>query len=191
MRTYKAFVSSTQVDLREHRLYIIDALRKAGFHVDPMEDWPADADEPKQFSQERVDGCHLCILVFALRRGHVPDGEAESITQMEYRYARKQGIDVLPFLLQEDAPWARKFDESRDDPAVLTWRSELKEQHGVGYFSTLPQTIQIHPALTRWVMAKKEREGPNIFYWIGRPGTLGQGFVGRKEDIDGIIDAFQ
>ncbi len=96
MRTYKAFVSSTYIDLKDHRAYVIAALREAGFHVDPMEEWTADSDEPKVFSQERVDGCDICILLVARRRGHVPDGGTKSITQMEYEYAVKNDIDVLP-----------------------------------------------------------------------------------------------
>jgi hypothetical protein len=43
---YKAFVSSTFVDLKEHRAHVISSLRRAGFVVDPMEDWTADSDEP-------------------------------------------------------------------------------------------------------------------------------------------------
>jgi uncharacterized protein (DUF58 family) len=35
---YKAFVSSTFEDLREHRREVIASLRKAGILVDPMEE---------------------------------------------------------------------------------------------------------------------------------------------------------
>ena len=41
-----------------------------------MEEWPADNDEPKQFSQDRLNGCDLCVLLVAFRRGYVPDGDA-------------------------------------------------------------------------------------------------------------------
>lgn len=65
---YKAFVSSTFLDLEKHRGHVIAALRKAGFFVDPMEEWTAASDEPKQLSRERVEGCQLCILLVSLRR---------------------------------------------------------------------------------------------------------------------------
>ena len=39
--SHKAFVSSTFEDLKEHRAYVIKALRDAGIHVDPMENWTA------------------------------------------------------------------------------------------------------------------------------------------------------
>src|SRR5688572_33204617 len=78
--TYKAFVSSTFEDLKEQRAFVIRALRAAGFAVDPMEDWTADADEPRRFSVDRLDGCDLCVLLVALRRGFVPPGGTRSIT---------------------------------------------------------------------------------------------------------------
>jgi hypothetical protein len=71
---YQAFVSSTFVDLKEHRAHVITSLRNAGFSVDPMENWTADSDEPKKFSQERLKGCDLCVLLVGFRRGYVPDG---------------------------------------------------------------------------------------------------------------------
>jgi hypothetical protein len=40
---YRVFISSTFLDLKEHRARVIRAVRAAGFFVDPMEDWPADA----------------------------------------------------------------------------------------------------------------------------------------------------
>jgi hypothetical protein len=79
----RAFVCSTSTDLKDHRAHVIRALRQAGFTVDPMEEWGADADEPCRFCLERVEGCDLCVLLIAFQRGFVPDGELLSITQME------------------------------------------------------------------------------------------------------------
>ena len=47
----KAFVSSTYEELKDHRSHVIDALRRAGVYVDPMEYWTAESDEPKHFSR--------------------------------------------------------------------------------------------------------------------------------------------
>ncbi len=69
---YKAFVSSTYLDLKDHRAHVIHELRDAGFLVDPMENWTSAADEPKELSPRRLQGCHLCVLLIARRRGHVP-----------------------------------------------------------------------------------------------------------------------
>ncbi len=100
MMNYKAFVSSTFVDLKDHRAQVIDALRKAEIFVDPMEEWTSDSNEPKQLSVARMKNCDLCILLVGARRGHRPENEKLSITQMEYIEAIKRGIDVLVFLYE-------------------------------------------------------------------------------------------
>lgn len=154
--TYKAFVSSTFEDLVEHRHFVVTQLRKAGFMVDPMEDWTAASDEPKLFSTNRVQGCDLMVLLVAFRRGHVPTGEKKSITQLEYETARSLQIDVMPFLLDEDARWQRKFDELDKDPAIKIFRRKLVESHGVGFFSQAPESIEIAPAVSRWLATRKQ-----------------------------------
>ena len=193
----RAFLSSTFDDLEDHRAFAIDVLRKSGFTVDPMEDWTADPAEPKVFSQERIEGNDLLILLVALRRGHIPDGETQSITQLEYRYAMEHGIDVLAFMLEENAPWPGSFDErvehpsldSAMEPSIWPWRAWLKEHHGVGLFTTGPQTIQIAPALTRWVTSRREAAMPEIKYWLGRPASRKEEFVGRKSEIEAVREA--
>ena len=105
-----------------------------------------------------MDGCDLCVLLVAFRRGHIPEGETQSsITQLEYRYAVEHGIDVIPFCLKEDAPWPRKFDEMDTDPAIRTWREELYERYGVGEFDFSPTSIEIEPAITRWITEHHRR----------------------------------
>src|SRR5687767_1525590 len=127
---YKAFVSSTYEDLKNHRAFVINVLRKSGFFVDPMEDWTSSVDEPKEFSKRRIEGCDLCILLVALRRGFIPNGTALSITQLEYTEAINRGIDVLVYMLDEEALWYRNFDETHKDPQLWNWREILKLKHG-------------------------------------------------------------
>ena len=115
---YRAFVSSTFDDLKDHRAHVIRQLRRAEFTVHPMEDWAANSDEPKLFSQERLNGCDVCVLLVAFRRGYVPDSETRSITQLEYKAAVKKGVDILVFMLHDDTPWWAKFDERDKDPEL-------------------------------------------------------------------------
>src|SRR5260370_25631530 len=125
----KAFVSSTFEDLKEYREQVIATLRKSGIQVDPMEEWTADPRAATAFCLDRLEGCDLCVLLVAFRRGFVPDGVTLSITQMEYNAARQRGIDVLVFLLDDDAEWKRRFDEMGSDPGIRHWREELTKKH--------------------------------------------------------------
>jgi hypothetical protein len=154
---YKAFISSTYEDLLGHRAEAIRALQSAGFLVDQMENWQADRDAPARFSPARLDGCNLCLLLVAFRRGTVPRGAARSITQIEYDEARRRGIDVLPFLLNEQTPvgahgWPARFDERESDPGINDWHQTLRQTHGVGEFGADPKSLRIEAALARWVV---------------------------------------
>ena len=148
----KTFVSSTYEDLKDHRAHVIKALRKSGIFVDPMEDWTAQSDEPKVFSQDRVKGCNFCVLLVAFRRGYVPPNEKYSITQLEYQAAIAKKIDVLVYLLNENATWPARFSELNSDPEVRAWRASLEQKHARELFGPDPSSIDIAPAITRWVV---------------------------------------
>ncbi len=185
--THKAFVSSTFEDLRDHREVAIESLRKAGFTVDPMEVWTAAKDEPKRFFQDRLDGCDLCILLVAFRRGHVPEGEDLSITQLEVQAAKDRKIDLLVFLLDEKAPWPRHHDELDKDPEIRRWRAELLEDYGVSFFKLEPSSLEIAPALTRWLTEKEPlTEAPDpqkARVEIDRLPAGGRHFVAREDEL--------
>lgn len=148
----QTFVCSTYEDLKDNRAHVIKALRKSGIFVDPMEDWTADSDEPKVFSQDRVKGCHFCVLLVAFRRGYIPENETLSVTQLEYQAAIDKGMDVLVYLLDENASWPSRFDERDSDPEIRAWRARLGQRHGRELFGSHPSSIDIAPAITRWVV---------------------------------------
>ncbi|MGQ0445377.1 MAG: nSTAND1 domain-containing NTPase, partial [Beijerinckiaceae bacterium] len=199
--SYRAFISSTFEDLKEHRLHVIRSLRRAGITVDPMEEWTADSNEPKVFSQDRVKNCQLCVLLVGFRRGFVPEGSDSSITQLEYEAAMRLGIDVLVFMLDEKAPWYREFDERDSDPEVKRWRSQLAQRHGVEKFGLDPSSIDIGGALGRWLTTKAPQKSgqalPARIDWpkdkSPYPGLLrfdqeyAPVFFGRECDVDEII----
>ena len=147
----QAFLSSTYSDLKDHRAYVIDRLARSGIFVDPMERWTAASDEPKTLSQDRVRDCDLCVLLVGFRRGHVPEGKIQSITQMEYFAAKDRGIDVLAFLANEEDWPADALAGLENDPATVGWRAFLKEKEVVAFFTPQPESIDIDAALSRWL----------------------------------------
>ena len=81
---------------------------------------------------------------------------------MEYNAAQDRGIDTLVFLLSEDSPWPRKHDELDRDPEIRRWRSELSEKHGVSFFALSPESIEIQPAIARWLAGAAVRTEPKL-----------------------------
>jgi DNA polymerase III delta prime subunit len=155
----KVFVSSTYIDLKDHRQRVIAQVRRAGYHVDPMEDWTSDANEPRLFSLDRLDGCQACVLLVGFRRGFVPEGQERSITQMEYDYAIAHGIDVLPFLLDDGVTgWPELYDDRTTDPLLKEWREYLGLHHGIERFTADPTSVDVLPVFFRWQAWQYERE---------------------------------
>jgi Domain of unknown function (DUF4062) len=175
---HKAFVSSTFEDLQDHRRQVIKVLRKAGITVDPMEEWTAASGEPKRVSQDRIRDCDLCILLVAFRRGYIPGGETLSITQLEYQAAVASGIDVLAFILKEDSPWPRKFDEMDKDPLIRRWRDELARDRVVSYFDFPADSIDVATAVTRWIADAARK-----------PADPGDSILGTWEHYTSVADA--
>jgi hypothetical protein len=124
-----------------------------------MEDWTSDADEPRRFSLDRLDGCQACVLLVGFRRGFVPEEESRSITQMEYDYAIAHGIDVLPFLLDDGVTgWPEPYDDRTQDPLLKEWREYLGLHHGIERFTADPTSLDVLPAFSRWKERQDERE---------------------------------
>jgi hypothetical protein len=153
---YRAFVSSTFEDLREHRKLVIDALRQAGIDADVMEEYSASSKAPREFCADRMKRCNVCILLVAFRRGDFPPSEQVSFTQIEYEEARKQHIDVLPFLLKDSpenaAVWKPEYDDRKRDDEINIWRALLKRRHIVRDFDASPKSLNIDAAITSWVV---------------------------------------
>ena len=153
---YRAFVSSTFADLKEHRKHVINALRQAGIDADVMEEYSVSSKAPREFCAERMRRCNVCVLLVGFRRGDFPPGEKVSFTQLEYEEARKRHIDVLPFLLS-DSPevgdaWKQEFDDRKRDEEVNNWRALLKRRHIVREFDANPKSVNIDAAIASWVV---------------------------------------
>jgi cellulose biosynthesis protein BcsQ len=157
----RIFVSSTVLDLRDHRARAIQALRDEGFHVDAREEWGVTPTELAKTVRERLRGGDLFLLLVAFRRGHIRDDQGLSVTQLEYQAAQELGLGILVFMLREDEPWPRRWDEMDRDPGVRVWRDKLRRSHPVIEFGLSPATLQIVPAVLDWLAQRQA--------WQARP----------------------
>jgi len=56
--------------------------------------------------------CDIYIGIFAWRYGFIPNDDSASITEKEYRHAKKHNIPCLIFLLDEKTPCPPNFIDS-------------------------------------------------------------------------------
>jgi hypothetical protein len=97
-----AIISSTAIDLPEHRKQVAEACLCMDIFPLVMESLPARDADAIRVSLELVDKADLYIGVFAWRYGHIPDDQEISITEIEFNRALSRRIPILIFLSHKD-----------------------------------------------------------------------------------------
>lgn len=100
----KAMISSTALDLPEHRKQAFEACLSAEVHPIGMEHLPARDASGVAASLEMVDEANIYIGIYAWRYGWTPPGSDISITEMEFNRAIERGKTILVFIMDDDHP---------------------------------------------------------------------------------------
>lgn len=110
-----AIISSTAMDLPEHRKQVLEACLAVEIFPRVMESLPARDADAIRVSLEMVNAADIYIGIFAWRYGHIPEGHAISITEMEFNRAVERQIPVLIFLSDEEHPITFEMVEVGDE----------------------------------------------------------------------------
>ncbi|MCH8969735.1 MAG: DUF4062 domain-containing protein [Planctomycetes bacterium] len=132
---YQIFISSTFDDLRDEREQVLKASLEMGHIPVGMEMFSAADEEQWKIITRQIDECDYYAVIVAHRYGSVVDGI--SYTEKEYDYAVSQGIPVLGFVIEHDAPWPA--DRIEEDPEKKVSLEEFKakvKQKPVGCWKT-------------------------------------------------------
>jgi formylglycine-generating enzyme required for sulfatase activity len=159
------YVSSTFEDLKDHREAVYRALRQTGHDVKAMEDYVACDQRPLDKCLGDVATADVYLGIFAWRYGYVPEAgnpEGLSITEREYRQAIDSGKSRLIFLLHDDAPWVRRFDDAASAPdkgeRIAAVRAELKTANTVSFFKNVDELAKLASnAVTNWEKQSQPR----------------------------------
>jgi tetratricopeptide (TPR) repeat protein len=125
-----AMISSTAIDLPEHRQEVVDACQRMGVFPIAMEHLPARDADAIHVSLEMVDRADIYIGIFAWRYGHKPEGHDISITEMEFTRAVERKVPILVFLIHKDHPLT--IDMVETDKDAQDKLSKLKERASTG-----------------------------------------------------------
>jgi tetratricopeptide (TPR) repeat protein len=202
-------VSSTALDLPEHRKEVMDACLRMGMHPVMMEHLSAGDTTAAEKSRAMVEEAAIYLGVFAYRYGHVPEAnnpEQISITEMEYDRAVGRGIPRLIFLMDKTHQLTpADMEEETSDPVEAARRKvklgELKKRAGkervVASFKS-PADLRAlviqslveyrEPDLTKFHYVSDIPEPPEPF--IAHPYTLLQThrLVGRQPELNLLTD---
>jgi hypothetical protein len=138
-----AMISSTSVDLPEHRQQAMEACLRQGIFPRAMEHLPARDADAIRVSLEMVDEADIYIGIYAWRYGHVPEGHDISITEMEFNRAVKRGIPVLVFTIHRDHPLTITMIETDKETQEKLTKLKKTAMDGVGPtgFGALSRTL--------------------------------------------------
>jgi hypothetical protein len=108
----RVFLSSTAIDLGDHRKAISDTVLRLEHLPIGMERFGAIARSPLEVCREKVLNSDVVVVMIAHRYGWVPSEEQggdgkKSITQYEVEIAREAGIPVLAYLVDPAHPWSQ------------------------------------------------------------------------------------
>ena len=98
----RIFVSSTFIDLIEHRKAVQDAIRQLGAIDISMENFGARDKRPKDECIRLItEESDIFIGIYAHRYGIIPEGDTISITEAEYNAASSVRLPRLIYLIDE------------------------------------------------------------------------------------------
>lgn len=121
-----AMISSTVIDLPEHRLEAEAACQRRSVVPLMMEDLPPSDDDAIKASLKMVDEADIYVGIFGYRYGHIPKGHDISITEMEFNRATERGIPRLVFLMSKEHPVsAGQMELDDNDPQREMKRDRL------------------------------------------------------------------
>ncbi len=110
-KKFQVFISSTFQDLVEERRQTLDILLMADCIPAGMELFVATDDEQFNVIKKVIDLCDYYILIIGKRYGSINPNTGISYTEMEYDYAKENGIPVLVFALDDSVDLAPEKSE--------------------------------------------------------------------------------
>ena len=185
MSILKAMISSTALDLPEHRKQAFDACLSTHIHPIGMERLPARDATGAAVSLEMVDQADIYIGIYAWRYGWVPEGSDISITEMEFNRAVERGKKVLVFIMDDDHPVKRVDVEIGDAPQKLEKFKARASKGRVHQKFKSPDDLRakIIQALADLVIRLKAKTEPQAFSVLHQLPPVPLAFTGREQEL--------
>ncbi len=190
-----AMISSTALDLPEHRAAVKEACVSAGVFPIGMEHPPARDASGITVSLEMVDQADIYLGIYAWRYGCVPDGKTVSITEMEFDRAVERKTcgkprEILISTAHDDHPVTKKDVEVGE--AAQEKLAALKTKACTGRVRKEFKSVEelrrlVSEALREFQLRQQSASHSSTLIPHNLP-TL-QPFFGREEDLKRIADA--
>ena len=146
---HRVFISYTGRDLAGHADAIASVVRQLQWIAIDHKDWSPNDRPSVGECKKNVENCQILIVLIAHRYGWVPSTEQggdgrKSITWLEYDHARAKGLEVIPFIVEENAPWPADLIETLENPKILEPLNSFKKtvRGGLAGFFSDPRSLE-------------------------------------------------
>jgi hypothetical protein len=176
-------VSSTALDLPEHRKEVKDACLRMGMFPMMMELMPGRDAEITSAALRMVDEADIYLGIFAYRYGYIPLEYDISITEMEYNRAVERGITRLIFLMHEDHPVkASDLETGSGAEKLKRLKERLMLENVVNFFKS-PADLRAHVtnSLAQYRTQYDKREVPPFISDLATRHDAGTGKGASKK----------
>jgi hypothetical protein len=129
-------VSSTVLDLPQHREEVREACLQQEMFPDMMEYLAASSNDAIEVSLDKVDRADVYVGVFGHRYGYIPKGHTISITQMEYERAVDRNIDRLIFIMHDDHPIRIGDIDFEHHSQLTSLKERLASENTINFFKS-------------------------------------------------------
>jgi hypothetical protein len=163
---YRVFLSSTYVDLVQHRASVQAGLRQLGAIDVSMEHFGARDERPAEECVHLVrDKSDIFVGIYAHRYGYVPDGLDCSISELEYKAATEAKLPRFLYLVDDGYPWLpAHIDGGEQKQRLDGFKASLRKHHICQAFSSHDQlATKVVADVARHIAFKQTRRvGPDL-----------------------------
>src|SRR6266702_4653374 len=193
----KVMISSTAINLPEHRDLVKDACERQGMFPVMMEHLPASSADAIQGSMKMVNEVDAYLGAFAYRYGFILEGHNISITEMEYNRAVERDIPRLIFIMDKAHPIHIDDVKSGEGATKLKAFKDLLTSRNIVNFFVSPEDLRYkvinslsklrQPNLTAFHYISDIPEPPEPY--IAHPYTLLQtNLIVRQAELNLLTD---
>ena len=136
----KVFVSSTYIDLAEHRRAVAKMLLRMNLEPVAMEDFGARGTDATTVCFDEIERCDAFIGIYARRYGYQPEPGGPSITEREYVHARATKKLILCYFIDPACELAKSSAQEPGMERLERFKYEVEQQYVCDKFTT-PESL--------------------------------------------------
>lgn len=116
----KVFVSSTYLDLSQHRVAVNEVLIRMKNQFAAMEYFGSRGDDASNACFNEIADCDILVGIYAWRYGWQSAPSEASITEQEFDYAASKGKKCLCYVVDDTFPWVPAYIDQGNAATRLT-----------------------------------------------------------------------